>query len=71
LYFLEYQTIDKVQKLSDPECCTPLSDPFKINMAENLDIIDSEQRSLVSDSDSDSGWYAPADTLVYSDGDKE
>jgi hypothetical protein len=38
--------MDKVQKPRNPE-----SDPFRIYMAESLDMNDSEQHSLVSDSD--------------------
>jgi hypothetical protein len=31
-YFFEYQTIDKVRKLSSPDCNIPLSEPFRIEM---------------------------------------
>jgi hypothetical protein len=30
LWFLEYRTMDKVQKPSNPECYTPSSEPFRI-----------------------------------------
>jgi hypothetical protein len=30
LYSLEYQMVDKVQKLGNPERYTPLSEPFRI-----------------------------------------
>jgi hypothetical protein len=30
-FFKEYQMMDKVQKLSNPDCNTPLSEPFRIN----------------------------------------
>jgi hypothetical protein len=29
--FLEYQTMDKVQKLNNPDCNTPKAKPFIIN----------------------------------------
>jgi hypothetical protein len=34
--FLEYQTMEKVQKLSNPDCNTPSSEPFKINLQLNV-----------------------------------
>jgi hypothetical protein len=30
--FLEYQMMDKVQKVSSPDCNTPASEPFRIDM---------------------------------------
>jgi hypothetical protein len=35
--FLEYQTMDKVQKPSNPECYTPPPEPFRIES--NIDEI--------------------------------
>jgi hypothetical protein len=36
--FLEYWTMDKVQKPSNPECYTPLSESFRINAICDVDI---------------------------------
>jgi hypothetical protein len=36
LLFLEYQTMDKVQKLSIYGCYTPSSEPFRVHMNHNV-----------------------------------
>jgi hypothetical protein len=44
--FVEYRTMDKVQKLNNSECYTPSSEPFRMNYKTHTDLLMGQPRAF-------------------------